>query len=60
MSAVHPGASFEPYLRARNADPSLIPSHPIRGIRTGGTHNASTSEDFLDFLNKLLRLLASP
>jgi hypothetical protein len=59
MATSYSGPSLEPYLRARNADPSLIPSHPIRGIRSR-PKASSSSEDFLDFLHKLLRLAAAP
>lgn len=53
------GPSLEPYLRARNVDPSLIPSNTPRGIRRPTQVNVEET-DFNDFLHRLLTLLISP
>jgi hypothetical protein len=51
--------SLEPYLRARNVDPSLIPSNPPRGIRRPTPAKVQES-DFSDFLHRLVTLALSP
>jgi hypothetical protein len=51
--------SLEPYLRARNVDPSLIPSNPPRGIRKPTTVQVQET-DFADFVQWLFTLLVSP
>lgn len=51
--------SLEPYLRARNVDPSLIPSNPPRGIRRPTPARVQETE-FTDFLQWLLTLAISP
>jgi len=51
--------SLEPYLRARNVDPSLIPSNPPRGIRRPTPAKIQES-DFSVFLHRLVTLALSP
>ena len=51
--------SLEPYLRARNVDPSLVPSNTPRGLRRSNQVKVEES-DFTDFLKRLLRLAFSP
>ena len=51
--------SLEPYLRARNVDPTLIPSNPPRGLRKT-SHVQVQETDFTDFLQHLVTLAVSP
>jgi len=52
-----PTDSLDPYLRARQVNPSLIPNEQPRQWRNV---TQKTNDDFVAFLHKLARLALSP
>jgi hypothetical protein len=64
MATTVPTASLEPYLRARAVNSEQIPAQDSRARwdrqRSNVNARSTKNDDFIDFLNNLLRVVLTP